>query len=97
MATTDGLTEATTSAMPGSAGVWFPELSEGGGVQVGLIGVGGGVGAGTGAGLGVGAGEISIRGTAHPALSISARIRTREMTKYFIFTLFIADSILAQR
>ena len=47
----------TTSAMLGSIGVWF---SEGGGVQVGLIGSGGGAGGGGGDGVGAGAGEISI-------------------------------------
>jgi len=59
MATTDGLTLATTSAILGNTSDW---LSEAGGAQVGLIGAGGGVGAGdeVGGGLGEGAGFISI-------------------------------------
>ena len=96
MATTDGLTKATTSAMLGSAMGWFPELVVSGGVQVGLIGVGGGVGAGAGAGLGGGAGEISIRGTAQPILSMRERIRMREITKYFRFIFCMADFIVAR-
>ncbi len=48
--------------MPGSAGVWFPELSGSGGVQVGLIGVGGGVGDALGQGIRATEGIISRQG-----------------------------------
>ena len=69
----------------------------GGGVQVGLIGVGAGARVEGGV-LGVCGmlgddGEIVMQ--AHPALSVSERIRIREITKYFTFVLFITDYILA--
>ena len=60
MATTDGFTLATTSAMLGNVRLAFADVVVGGGVQVGLMGVGGSAGVGAGAGLGAGAGVISI-------------------------------------
>lgn len=78
--------------MLGSAAVW---LAEGGGVQLGLIGGGGG---GDGAGWGGGAlggGGCSIGGVVvimqeQPTLSVSARMRAREIAKYFTFVRFIS-------
>jgi len=95
MATTEGLTWATTSAILGSTMLWFAVgVGGGGGVQVGLIGSGGGAGGGGGgAGLGEGAGETSMYGTAHPVPSISESMRMRKITKYVI--LFMANFILA--
>jgi hypothetical protein len=71
MATTDGFTLATTSAMLGSTGLMFPDVVADGGVQVGFIGVGGCAGVGAGVGLGAGPGVIVISGMAQPALSTS--------------------------
>ncbi len=86
MATTDGLTLATTSAMLGNTGAL---LSAVGGVQLGSIGLV----------LLVGdelsGGEVSVSGSRQPLLSERAKIRIAELTRYFIFTLFIADFIIA--
>ena len=62
IATTEGLTLATTSAIDGNDGWFWATAGNGGGVHVGLIGVGGmvDVGVGAGDGLGDGAGEISM-------------------------------------
>lgn len=60
IATTEGLTLATTSAIAGNAGWFWAIAGNGGGVHVGLIGVGGMVDVGAGDGLGDGAGEISM-------------------------------------
>jgi hypothetical protein len=41
-------------------------------------------------------GDVSISGNReHPALKVSAKTRTRETARYFIFILFITDYILA--
>jgi hypothetical protein len=74
IATTDGFTLVTTSAMLGSAREVFSDGAVGGGVQVGFIGSGGCAGAGAGGGLGAGTGVISTWGMAHPTLSASTKM-----------------------
>ena len=83
MATTDGLTLATTSAILGSDGVLF---STGGSVQSGLIGEGGGVGVGVE--VGGGEGEMSTWGNnSQPVPNRRDGIKIRQITKYFMFIL----------
>jgi hypothetical protein len=93
MATTAGLTIATTSAILGSGGALF---SVGGSVQPGLIGEG--VEVGVGGGLGVG--EMSTLGiNSQPTPKRRDKTITKQITKYFTFALFISDlycSIRAQ-
>lgn len=85
MATTAGLTIATTSAILGSSGALF---SVGGNVQSGLIGEG--VEVGVGGGLGVG--EMSTLGNnSQPVPKRRDKTITKQTTKYFIFALFIID------
>ena len=82
MATTDGLTLATTSAILGSDGVLF---SIGGSVQSGLIGEGGGVGVGVEVG---GGGEMSTWGNnSQPVPNRRDGTKIRQTTKYFMFIL----------
>jgi hypothetical protein len=59
----------------------------GGGFQLGLIGVvvGGEVGGAVGGGV-----VITLGGNKQPTPNVRNRMRMRETTKYFIFTLFIA-------
>ena len=65
---------------------------------MGLIGVGDGVDVGgASGGLGGGGSEKSIYSRSHPALSVSERMRMREITKYFTFSLFIVDFIVSRR
>ena len=85
IATTEGLTLATTSAMLGSIGA---RLSVGGIVQPESIGVVLLVAGG------LDGGEVSTSGSrAHPAPSVRDKISRRETIKALIFILFIADSI----
>ena len=95
MATTDGLTLATTSAMLGRIGDW----PSGGGIDhVASIGVmfsvvvGGAGVEGGGDGDGV---LISISGSrAHPAPEISEKAKIRQRTELINFFIFIAYPIL---
>ena len=87
MATTEGLTLATTSAMLGNTGAL---LSTVGGVQsesiwstVLLVGDE------------LGGGEVSVSGSKQALLSERTKISIAEITRYFIFALFIADFIIA--
>jgi len=43
----------------------------------------------------LGSGEVSVSGSRQPLLSERAKIRITEITRYFIFALFIADFIIA--
>ena len=64
---------------------------------MGLIGVGDGVDVGgDSGGIGGGGGEKSIYSRSHPALSVSERMRIREVTKCFTFSPFIADFIVSR-
>jgi hypothetical protein len=63
----------------------FPDDAVGGGVQVGLIGVGGCAGAGAGDKLGAGAGVIVTSGTAHPAPSTSRKMAVRIVSIKLVF------------
>jgi hypothetical protein len=60
--------------MLGNGRLAFADGVVDGGVQVGLMGVGGSAGTGAGAGLGAGAGVISTRGTAQLMLSASIQM-----------------------
>ena len=91
MATTDGLTSATTSAILGSGGVLFPM---GGSVQPGLMGEGVEVEVG----VGVGVGMTSILGNSpQPIVNRRAGIKRKEIIRYFIFILFNVTIIVAHR
>jgi len=99
MATTEGLTLATTATKSGRGGLFV----QGGDVQSGLIEVSvGGVVVEMGA-AGV---ESSISGCVgstpssgrkvHPAFRIRDKIKMREMARYFIFAIFMVNNIEAQ-
>ena len=68
-------------------------LSTTGGVQSGSIGLVFCVGAELGGELGDDA--VSRSGSRQPLLSVRTKISIAEITGYFIFTLLIADSIIA--
>jgi len=97
IATTEGLTLATTLAISGSSGVSFSVV---GGVQLGSIGVVV-LGAGELGGGELGGGEVSTGGKVqlkeHPIHRLRDRIRISKATKYFMPALFITDSIVARR
>ena len=88
IATTEGLTVATTSAIAGNT---VALLSIAGREKLGSIGVAvevaGGLGAGLGAGLGDG--EIPISGNTQLVPRTRETNITRQVKRYFIFTLFI--------
>ncbi len=86
MATTEGLTLATTSAILGNTGAL---LSTDGGVQLESIWLVLLVGDE------LGGGEVSVLGSRQPLLSERTKIRIAEITRYFIFALFITDFIIA--
>ena len=87
MATTDGLTRATTSAILGSIGALS---SVGGSVQSGLMGEG--VAVGVGDGVTVGVGEMSMLGSSsQPVPKRRDKTITKQIIKYFTFNLFIID------
>ena len=91
MATTDGLTSATTSAILGSGGVLSPTA---GSDQSGLIGEGGTVEVG----VGVGVGRMSTLGNSpQPIVNRRAGIKRKETIKYFIFILLNVTIIVAHR
>jgi hypothetical protein len=89
MATTDGLTSATTSAMLGSSSVGLSVVD--GGVHSGLIGSG----AVTGAGPVTGAIASGVLMVMQPDAKLRLRVRMmkREISKVFKFNLFIAISL----
>ena len=88
IATTEGLTSATTSAKLGNARVL---LSGGVGVQLGSIGVVMGLVGG------LGGGEVSMLDGRQPLARKRHKIIIRQVDKYFIFIPFIADDIVACR
>jgi hypothetical protein len=73
----------------------FPDDAVGGGVQVGLIGVGGCAGAGAGDKLGAGAGVIVTSGTAHPTPSTSIKMTVISVSMKLVFTRLITILIVA--
>jgi len=73
----------------------FPDGAVGGGVQAGLIGVGGGAGAGAGDKLGAGAGVIVTSGTAHPTASTSIKMTVISVSMKLVFTRLITILIVA--
>ena len=87
IATTEGLTKATTLAISGNVGA---SISTGGGVQSGSIGVAVEV-----AGGGLGGGDISIGGR-QLLPRIRHRIIIRQVNRYFMFIPFIVDFIVAR-
>lgn len=87
MATTEGLTVATTSAMEGNIGVW---PSADGGVQSGSMGLtiesaGGLVG-----------GVVSSGGSGQPLPTKRNITMTRQASRYFRFVLFMVNFIVAR-
>jgi len=90
MATTEGLTLATTSAIEGNTNA--SPLGDGGDQpeSAGVVLAGGrGPGDGDG-GAGCGGGDVSISGSiVHPAPNIRERARTSEIIRFFGLTLFI--------
>jgi hypothetical protein len=92
MATTEGLTSATTSAMLGSCLVVW--LAVGGGVHSGLIAVGTGVGVLVAAG---GTGVFGVVMVMQPDTGITASDRTitKTMNRVFKLSLFIFIYIIA--
>ncbi len=93
IATTDGLTLATTSAMLGSGGAWLVEMDG----SVSFLGTG--VDSSDLAGVVVlvvalGGGEVSVLGArAHPVAKARDKIRLRATAKYFMFVFFMIYSI----
>ena len=85
MATTDGLTKATTSVILGSGGALF---SVGDSVQSGLIGLAVWLAGGLG-GLGVGEGMSMLGSSSQPVPKRRDKTITKQITKYFTFALFI--------
>ena len=85
MATTDGLTLATTEVKSGSGGFWVT----GGSVHSGLVGAvtSGGDGLGVGVGL---AGADGVVTVIHPLPMQSDMIRIRLANKYFMLTFFMS-------
>lgn len=81
IATTEGLTPATTSAKLGNIRV---SLSAGGGVQSGSMGV-------AEVGGGLGGGDISTGGSRQLAPRKRHRIIIRQVNRYFMFIPFMAD------
>jgi len=87
MATTEGLTLATTSAILGNTGAL---LSIRGGVQLESI-----LSTALLVGDELGGGEVSVLDCAQPLLSERAKISIADITRYFIFTFFIVNFIIA--
>jgi len=87
IAITEGLTLATTSAILGNTDAL---LSTGGDTQSGSI-----WSAVLLVGDELGGGEVSVLDGKQPLLSERTKIRIAEIARYFIFTLFIADFIIA--
>ena len=90
IATTEGLTSATTSAILGSSAVW---LDDGGGVQPGLIGVVGVDGVVVGGVSGVSGVVMVIQPGNAPSASEMTRINI--INRVFRFILFMTIYILA--
>ena len=86
MATTEGLTLATTSAILGNTGALLSIRGDTQSESIwSIVSVGGELDAG----------GVSVLGCRQPLLSERTKIRIAEITRYFIFALFIADFIIA--
>ena len=92
MATTDGLTKATTSVILGSGGALF---SASGSVQSESIGEG--VEVGVGGGLGVGEGMSMLGSSSQPVPKRRDKTITKQITKYFTLARFIYDLYCSTR
>jgi len=90
MATTEGLTRATTSAIEGNA--WSCPSMAGGGVQPGSMGLTLVVGGG----LVVVAGGNSNDGSGQPLPTKRNTITSRQASRYFRFIFFMVGFILAR-
>jgi len=89
MATTEGLTRATTSAIEGNAWSW---PSADGGIHSGSMGVTLVV-----AGGGLAGGVISNGGSGQPLPTKRNTIITRQASRYLRFIFFMGNFILARR